>query len=189
MNKSTIHSIDTAPEAAKPFLEKVQGKFGFVPNILGAMAEAPATLEGYLTLTGIFEKSSLSPIERQLILLAVSRENECHFCVAAHSGGAIKAGLDDGEVEHLREGEALNDPKLEALHAFATALTVSRGHVGDKSLEAFMNAGYTRQQAYEVILGVAVKVMTNYVDALADVPLNDQLAPMKWVPPSRRAAE
>lgn len=189
MSDSVIHSIDSAPEGSKPLLENVQAKFGFLPNILGAMAEAPATLEGYLTLSGIYDKSSLSPAERQLVLLAISRENECHFCVAAHSGGAKKAGLDDAEIEHVREGEALNNPKLEALHAFATAVTVNRGQVGEKALQDFFDAGYTRQQAYEVVLGVAVKVMTNYVDAMADVPLNDQLSAMKWVPPRQRAAE
>lgn len=189
MGENVIHSIDTAPKESKPFLEKAQDKFGFLPNILGAMAEAPATLEGYLTLTGIYEKSSLSPVERQLVLLAVSRENECHFCVAAHSGGAKKAGLDEADIEHAREGEALDNPKLEALHAFATAVTVNRGQVGETALQEFLDAGYARQQAYEVILGVAVKVLTNYVDALADVPLNDQLAAMKWVPHRQRAAE
>lgn len=188
MSEFKIYETANAPEASRPFLEKAEAKFGFLPAILGAMAEAPATLEGYLTLAGILEKSSLSPAERQLALLAISRENDCHFCVAAHSGAALKAGLDKGTVDALREGEAIGDAKLNALRNFAVAVTVNRGHVSAAQLSAFLEAGYTKQQAFEVILAVAVKVMTNYVDALADVPLNEQLSPLKWVPPSKRVA-
>lgn len=189
MTDYPIHTIESAPDTAKPILEKVEQKFGFLPAILGAMATSPTTLEGYVTLQGVFDKATLSPAERQLVLLAISRENECHFCVAAHSGGGMKAGLDKDVVESAREGTEISDAKLNALRDFARAVTVRRGHVSADELNAFLSAGYTREQAFEVILGVAVKVMTNYVDALADVPLNEQLAPLAWTPPSKRAAE
>jgi uncharacterized peroxidase-related enzyme len=189
MTDYAIHTVDSAPEGSKPLLEKAQAKFGFVPTILGAMAEAPATLEGYMTLAGIFDKASLTPAERQLVQLIISRENECHFCVAAHSGGAMKAGADKAVVDAAREGDAIADAKLSALRDFAVAVTVARGHVSEAQLEAFLDAGYTKQQAFEVILAVSLKVMTNYVDAIADVPLNEQLKPLAWVPPSKRAAE
>lgn len=189
MTDYPIHSLESAPDGAKPILEKVEQKFGFLPAILGAMATSPATLEGYVTLQGIFDKSTLSPAERQLVMLAISRENECHFCVAAHSGGGMKAGLEKDTIEGAREGTDIPDGKLNALRDFARAVTVQRGHVSAEEFSAFLGAGYTKEQAFEVILGVAVKVMTNYVDALADVPLNEQLAPLAWTPPSKRAAE
>lgn len=188
MSTYDIHTIDSAPDGSKPLLEKAQAKFGFVPAILGAMAEAPATLEGYMTLSGILEKSSFSPAERQLILLAISRENDCHFCVAAHSGGGLKAGLDKDTVEAAREGQPIGGAKLNALRDFAVSMTVKRGQVDEAELKAFLDAGYTKAQAFEVILAISVKVMTNYVDALAEVPLNEQLSAMAWTPPSKRAA-
>ena len=188
MTEFTIHAADTAPEGSRELLANAQAKFGFLPTILGAMAESPTTLEGYLTLSGIFEKSDLSAVERQLVLLAISRENDCHFCVAAHSGGSKRAGLDGDAIEAAREGEPLADAKLNALRDFAIAMTISRGQIDAATLQAFLDAGYTKQNAFEVILAISVKVMTNYVDALAEVPLNEQLAPLAWVPPSKRAA-
>lgn len=188
MTEFTIHAADTAPEASRDLLSGVQAKFGFLPTILGAMAEAPATLEAYITVSGIFEKSDLNAVERQLVLLAISRENACHFCVAAHSGGSKKAGLDDAAIEAAREGTPLADAKLNALRDFAIAMTLSRGHVTAQALQSFLDAGYTKQNALEVVLAVSVKVLTNYTDALADVPLNKELSALAWVPPSKRSA-
>lgn len=185
----TVHTTESAPEGSKDMLAKAQAKFGFLPNILGSMAESPAVLEGYMTLSGIFEKSNFSPVERQLLLLTISRENNCQFCVAAHSGGSKKAGLDDAAIEAAREGDVLADEKLNALRDFAIAMTLERGQVSDATLQGFLDAGYTKQHAFEVALAISVKVMTNYVDALADVPLNKELSPLAWVQPSKRAAE
>jgi len=189
MSDFAVYDLSDAPEAAVPFLESAEKRLGFVPTILGAMAEAPATLEGYVTLSGILDKSSLSPSERQIILLAISRENDCQFCVAAHSGGARKAGVDADTVEAAREGQTIADAKLNALRDFAVAMTINRGQASAEELSAFLDAGYTKQQAFEVILAISVKVLTNYVDALAEVPLNKQLEPLRWVAPSKRAAE
>jgi AhpD family alkylhydroperoxidase len=49
------------------------------------MAEAPALVTAYTTLSRIFEETSFSPAERQVVLLTVSYENGCEYCVAAHS--------------------------------------------------------------------------------------------------------
>jgi uncharacterized peroxidase-related enzyme len=183
-----VHDMSTAPEQSKPILEKVEGKFGFLPGILAVMAESPATLEGYVTLQGIFDKADFTPAERQLILLAVSYENDCHFCVAAHSKGGKGAGLDPQVVDAVRDGRPIDDPKLEALRKFAQTLTVQRGQLDPQAVEDFVAAGYSKRQALDVVLGIAVKTITNYTDAVGDVPLNEQLADEKWDPASKQAA-
>ena len=53
---------------------------------MGTMAEAPALLEGYMTLAGIFDKTDLSPTERQIILMVNNRLNGCTYCMSAHTG-------------------------------------------------------------------------------------------------------
>eukprot|EP00752_Nemacystus_decipiens_P000338 g338.t1 len=183
-----LHTSGDAPDAARPILEKVEGKFGFLPNILAVMAESPAALEGYVTLQSIFDKADFTPEERQLILLAVSYENDCHFCVAAHSKGGKAAGLDAEVVAAVREGRAIADPRLEALRRFAQALTVQRGGLDPAAVEAFLAAGFSKRQALDVVLGVAVKTLTNLTDAVGEVPLNEQLAAEAWDPASKSAA-
>jgi len=176
----TFHNVESAPEDSKELLQKAEGNFGFVPNILAGMAEAPALLEGYMTLSGIFDKTSFSPAERQLILLTVSYENECHFCMAAHTGGAKKAGMDDKHIEALRDGRPVDDEKLEALRTFTKKVVTNRGWVDESDVQKMLDAGYDKQNVLEVIVGVGLKTISNYTNHIIGTPLNEQLEPMKW---------
>ena len=49
MNDFTLHTKDTAPEAAKPLIDNSVSAFGMLPNLHAVMAEAPTLLEGYCT--------------------------------------------------------------------------------------------------------------------------------------------
>jgi uncharacterized peroxidase-related enzyme len=179
----TFHTSESAPQDSRPLLEKAESKFGFLPNILAGMAEAPALLEAYMTLSGIFDKTSFSPAERQLILLTVSYENECHFCVAAHTGGAKKAQMDDKHIEALRGGQMLDDPKLETLRAFTRKVVTQRGWIDDSDVQKMLDAGYSKQNVLEVIVGVGLKTISNYTNHIIATPLNEQLEPLKWDKP------
>ncbi|WP_018719145.1 carboxymuconolactone decarboxylase family protein [Arhodomonas aquaeolei] len=180
MTDFPLHDIDSAPAAAKPKLEGARKAMGFIPNIFAKMAEAPAVLEGYMALSDIFDRTSLSPVEREVVLLTTSVEHDCRFCVAAHSGRARKAGMDDAVLEALRAGEPLPDRRLQALHAFTLAVVRQRGWVDDAAVEELIEAGFERGQALEVVLGVSMKVLSNYTNHIAGTPVNAELEPFKW---------
>ena len=59
---------------------------------------------------------------------------------------------------------------------------IQRGFVAQADLAAFLNAGYTKAQVIEVLLGVGMKTFNNYVDHIAHVPLNDQFKAEAWQP-------
>ena len=85
MTKFTVHTTETAPDRSRPLLEGIKKAFGFVPNLYAVFAESPAALQGALAIGDAFSASTLSPVEQQLVALAVSEANDCQFCVAAHS--------------------------------------------------------------------------------------------------------
>jgi len=174
------HSLETAPEESKPRLQGAQDAFGFVPNLLGVMAEAPALLEGYMTLAGIFDKSNLSETERQIILMTNNRLNGCAYCMAAHTTIAQMAKVPADVVAALRDGSAIADPKLEALRSFTVAVNESRGWPTAAQIDALIAAGYTRQTVLEVILGTSLKVMSNYTNHIANTPIDAAFAPNAW---------
>ena len=184
MTQFPLHTLESAPQDAHDRLSAAQQKMGFIPNIFGKMAEAPALLEAYMTLDGILAKSSLSPVEQQAALLAISADNHCSFCVAAHTGGIKQAGADDALVEDLRSRQSPNDPKLAALVRFARHLNDTRGWAEQTELDAFIQAGYAQQQALELIIACALKTLSNYTNHLAETPLNDELKPLAWEAPS-----
>lgn len=181
-----LHEIDTAPDAANPILESAQEGFGMVPNLHKVLAEAPAALEGYATLWNIFDQSSFTPAERQIVYLTSNYENECRYCMAGHSVLAKAAGVSEDAIEAIREGDPIADAKLEALRAFTSKVVVNRGWVSESDVEVFLKAGFTRQQVLEVILGVAVKVISNYTNHVAETPLDGFMADTAWTPPSKR---
>lgn len=176
MSKFKVHGADTAPAKSAEWLQQAKSAFGFVPNLLGTFAEAPATLEGYMTLGRIFDGSSFDATERQVVLLTVSRYNDCHYCVAAHTVIAGMQKVPRNVVDAIRDGRAIGDERLEALRRFTTAVVDKRGQVGDEDIASFEAAGFSRQQVLEVILGVAYKTISNYTNHVAQTPLDDAFA-------------
>ena len=188
MTQFTVHTAASAPPASRPLLEGIRRSFGFVPNLYGAFAESPAALRGALAIYEAFTTSSLAPIEQQLVMLAVSEANDCQYCVAAHSTLAKRvAKVDPALVGATRRREPLADAKLDALVTFTRKVVEQRGMLAETEVAAFLDAGYTKAQVIEVLLGVGMKTFNNYVDHVAHIPLNDQFKAEAWQPKSKAA--
>jgi uncharacterized peroxidase-related enzyme len=182
MTTLRIHDETTAPEAARDALAGVRRAYGFVPNVLGELAGNPAVLDAYLALGTFARKTGFTPLELQVIQIAASVENECHFCVAAHSAVAKGQSLDDAVIEAVRARRAIPDRRLEALRLFTQKVTVQRGFVTDADVAGFKAAGWTDADILGVILGVAMKAISNYVNHIAETPLNPQFEAFAWAP-------
>lgn len=177
-----IHTSDSAPDAAKPLLEKSAKAFGQVPNLMGIMAESPAVLKGYMDLSETLVGSTLSPAERHAVMLVVSVENQCRYCVAAHTGLARGSGLAADIIIGIREQDDIDDEKLEKLCQFTQAMVTTRGNVTPEQVEAFLRAGFTKANLLEVAAHVALKTFSNYINHLAQTPVDASFAINKWQP-------
>jgi len=184
----TIHEPATAPEKSRAILKGAQKNLGFVPNLYGVFAESPEILEAYNKVGDLFGASSLSAAERNVVWLAINVEHECHYCVPAHSAIAKQQGLDDATIENLRTAERLADAKLEALRSFTLKVVRQRARLSDADVEAFLNAGFSKRNILDVILGVAHKTLSNYTNHFADTAIDDAFAPLAWTPPGKKAA-
>ncbi len=180
MSEFNVHDSASAPEGGREALQRAKRAFGFTPNLIGVMAEAPALAHAYLDIGKSFAETSLTPKEQQVVLVAVSRENRCDYCVAAHSTVGASVGLSERDLSAIREGRPLPDAKLEALREFATTIIEKRGWVDDESLSAFLSAGFERRQVLEVILGVGMKTLSNYTNHIAHTPLDTVFEPRRW---------
>ena len=92
-----------------------------------------------------------------------------------HKFLARDAGMEEEENGLLAKGLPLSDLKLESLRLFTIAMVDGRGHVSGEEWDDFVGAGWTQQQALEVVFAVAMKVMSNYTNALAGVPLDEMV--------------
>ncbi|MFQ6005303.1 MAG: carboxymuconolactone decarboxylase family protein [Woeseia sp.] len=188
MTTLNIHSKETARPESAGLLGEAEKAYGFIPNLLGVFAESPAVLKAYLTIGSIFDESSFSPTERQVVILAASRFNECHYCMAAHSVAADMQGVPADVVEAIRNDQQIADNRLEALRNFTTAVVEKRGWVSDDDIAAFVGAGYSKAQVLEVVLGVSFKTISNYTNHIADTPVDDAFATRAWQPVRQQLA-
>lgn len=183
-----IQTNETAPEASRATLAAVEKAWGFAPNLIRTFANSPAVLEGAWALLSAFSKTRFTPAEQQLISLAISVENECGYCAAAHSLMGKGAGLSASELDAARAGLPVLAPRHEALRHFATVVTATRGNPGIAEINAFLGAGYDQTAILEVILGVATKTLMNYTDHVASVALDDAFKATAWQSSLKAAA-
>ena len=180
MTKFTLYDIETAPEESKPLLEDSLKGFGMIPNLHAVMAEAPGLLEGYKVMTGFFQNSSFDAEELTVVWQAVNVEHDCHYCVPAHTAIAHMMKVDPALSEALRTSQPMPTDKLQALHEMTLSIVRNRGKVDNADIERFFAAGYGKRQLMEIILGVSHKVMSNYINHIAETPLDEAFAPFEW---------
>ncbi|MGC7560514.1 carboxymuconolactone decarboxylase family protein [Pasteurella sp. PK-2025] len=177
MTTFTIHNIDSAPEAAKTALTAVQNANGFIPNLIGVLANAPTALETYRTVGGINERNSLTAEEREVVQITAAVVNGCGFCVAGHTKIALKRlKMDEQLVREIRATAGItSSSKLDTLARFTLAVILQKAKLTTEQLNAFFAAGYTQQNALDVILGVSLATLCNYANNIANTPINPEL--------------
>ncbi|MDC8830551.1 carboxymuconolactone decarboxylase family protein [Alteromonas gilva] len=181
MTDLTIHTIDSAPQEAKSMLQDSVASFGMLPNLHGVMAEAPGVLDSYKYLHDKALKTSFSKEELTVVWQTANVEHGCHYCVPAHTGIAKSMKIDDSIIDALRNETPLPE-KLEVLRETTKAIIIERGHPSDAQLTQFFDAGFTQAHLLEIILILAQKVMSNYINHLADTPVDDAFSAFAWQP-------
>ncbi len=178
MSQFTQHTPASASPEGKLILDTVQKNYGFIPNLFAYMIEAPVTVEAYLNLNVLIDKSSLSAARAQVALLAVSVENKCNFCEVAHRAMGKKAGVPQQTIDAILTGGNIEDKKDQAITDLAQEFVRKRGWVADDALENFYAEGFTKQQVFEVILIVSIKTLSNFSNHLTQPEPNKELLAM-----------
>lgn len=178
MARLTVHTVDSAPEAAKSRVEAALKNNGFLPNLIGVLANSPEALAFYQEVGKLNGNTTLTAGEREVVQIIAAKRNECGFCVAGHTKLAtLKKLLSDEAIQAARavNPAAFSDAKLAALAEFTIAVMEQKGAVSDQELQAFFDAGYSQQQSVEVVLGVALATLCNYTNNLAKTEINPEL--------------
>jgi uncharacterized peroxidase-related enzyme len=165
-------TADLAPEASRPLLAAVQRQLGTVPNLFRLVANSPAALEGYLSMSGALAKGALPATTRERIALTTAEFNGCDYCLSAHTYLATHvAKLGDDAIEANRRGTS-QDATAAAALVFASEVLRSHGHVSDTSVAAVRKAGYSDAQIVEIVQHVALNVWTNYLNSVAQTEVD-----------------
>ncbi|MGY3337950.1 AhpD family alkylhydroperoxidase [Streptomyces filamentosus] len=117
-------------------------------------AQAPHVLDAFLAISRAFESTTLDPHSRETVILTVASRNQCHLCVDVH------------EAKCAALGPAPSPERLDAVRKFTLQVLASSGAVTDAELAAFEAAGYTRQNALEVVLGIGAYTLSTFANRL-----------------------
>ncbi|HFB54451.1 MAG TPA: carboxymuconolactone decarboxylase family protein [Hellea balneolensis] len=186
-NKLTLEAVstDSADPMAKTILENTQKTLGFVPNMYSYFANSPALLKSYTDTYTLFRNNTdFNGVEQEVVFLTISRENACHYCMAAHSFVADNMTHVPTEVtEAIRDNTPLPDAKLNALSELTKAIVVKRGNIDKTDVENFTSAGYTETQILDVIVALSAKIISNYTNHIFHTPIDDVFAGRAWDAP------
>lgn len=172
MSRISIPSAEQNHAATQPLLAAVQKSLGVTPNLMKLVGHSPAALEGYLALNGATGKGKLSVQLRERIALAIAEFNGCDYCLSAHDFlGQNVAKLSRFELDAARNGHS-EDAQTEAALHFALQVARNRGQVSDADLAAVRLAGFDEPSIVEIVVNVALNVLTNYVNNVAQTDID-----------------
>jgi uncharacterized peroxidase-related enzyme len=180
VSRFPIHTIDSAPIESTAALRALEERLGFVPNLAATMAESPTLVGGFVDLRARLSDGELSGVEREIVALAVSLENDCDYCMAAHSTFALMQEADEEAVSAARDGREPGDPALATLYRFARSLVAKKGHVTERECQALLDAGYSPAALFDVIAQVGHTTLANLAHSISKAPLDGAFQPQAW---------
>lgn len=170
MSSHTDHGFvdldpSTAAPAARAILEATRAELGFLPSVVAKMAVSPALYSAFRSAAAAFDATSLGLAERETVVLVAAREIGCDVCVTMHRGILARAGH-EAVAKAIVAREPLPDARLAVLADFTVELLRARGDVAEGPWSAFLAAGFTREQALEIVLGLGAYTMSTYANRL-----------------------
>jgi alkylhydroperoxidase family enzyme len=180
MEKFSLYTLDTVPEASRPSLRDVQARFGMIPNLAAAMALSPVLIKAFVPIFDQVHGGSFTEQQIQVVLLTDAVTNASAWAVALHTALGLKAGLSEADVAAIRAGRLPADKKLAALSTLARTLIEKRGRLDDRDMESFIDVGFSKELLLEVITIVAASTITNYTGSVTQPPLEDWLKVHAW---------
>jgi uncharacterized peroxidase-related enzyme len=172
----------TVSQKTNEIFEATKKSLGFIPNMYVKMGANTALLDAYTYAYNSFRANSgFTPVEQEVVFLSVAYENNCEYCVAAHSFvGDMMTKVPAEVTNAIREGKQVPDVKLAALSKLTRSLTANRGNVSQREIDAFLAAGYSEPHVLGIVAGIAVKTMSNYSNHNTDPELDAAFAGRVW---------
>jgi uncharacterized peroxidase-related enzyme len=158
------------------YFDKCMEKLGFVPNVLQAYAFDNTKLKAFIDLVDdlMLGDSGLSKLEREMIAVAVSSVNHCHYCLTAH-GAAVRQRAKNPEMGELMAQNyraASLSKQQKAMLDFAVKLTESPASIEESDRQALRTAGWTDRDIWDIAAVAGFYNMSNRIASATDMKPN-----------------
>lgn len=151
-------------------------KLGFVPNVFAAYAKRPEHFRAFVQYHDVLMRgpSGLSRAEREAIVVAVSAENRCLYCVTAHGAALRILGKDAVLADQIAINwrTAALSPRWRAMLAFASRVNEPAFAASDAEIEALRQAGFSDDDVWDVAAIAAFFGFSNRMAGVLDMRPN-----------------
>ncbi len=170
------------PEDLAAIYEANRSKIGFVPNVFRAYARRPEHFRAFMAYHDVLMKgpSGLSRAEREAIVVAVSSENACQYCMTAHGAALRILGKDPALAEQISNNWRTADltPRWRAMLAFASAVNEPGFAADDDEIDAMREAGFTDDDVWDIAAIAAFFGFSNRMAGVMDMRPNPEFYAM-----------
>lgn len=172
MKNIQVPTRDQVDAKSQTIFDQLKSGLGMVPNLYATIGYSSNALGAYLNYSAAIDKGVFSKKEQEAIKLAVSEENNCEYCLAAHTAISKMNGFTEEEILELRTGSYAADKKLNAIAGLAKEIAQYRGKASDAAKEAFFDAGYDEAGLIDLLAVVHEITFTNYAHRLTNVEID-----------------
>lgn len=183
---------DDAPAGVADIFRLVAEEYGFVPNILRAMAHCPDLLTVFVPLWGqVYNSPTIGPRLRALAALGTAKAQDCTYCMAHMSASARRAGLGGDEIGAV--GNAVSErevfsPREALILELANDLTKDPDAVDD-AMRDRLRAEFSQSEIVNIVLAIGMYNLTSRFLKALDVDVEDIFTATADTPEYRSASE
>lgn len=181
-----IPAIDTLPADIRDRILAVQEKSGFVPNVFLAMASRPDEFRAFFAYHDALmdKEGGLSKAEREMIVVATSSANQCHYCVVAH-GAILRIRAKNPQIADqiaINYRKADITPRQRAMLDFAMKVSTAAQSVSELDLDEIERHGFSTGDIWDITAIAAFFALSNRMANVTGMRPNDEFYLMGRVP-------
>ncbi len=186
ISRFPVPRLEDLPADIRARIAAVQEKAGFIPNVFVVLAHRPDEFRAFFAYHDalMLKEGGLSKGEREMIVVAASAANDCHYCVVAH-GALVRIYeknplLADQVAVNYRKADLL--PRQRAMLDFALKVTLRSGEIDDADFARLREHGFSDEDAWDVAAIAAFFGMSNRLANMTSMRPNDEFYLMGRVP-------
>ena len=173
-----VPELADLPDDIRAIIDESREKLGFIPNVFLAYAKRPEHFRAFMLYHDLLMKgpSGISRAEREAIVVAVSAENSCLYCVTAHGAALRLLGKDAIVADQIATNwrTAALSPRLRAILTFASRVNERGFAADDHEIAAMRAAGLNQNDIWDVAAVAAFFGFSNRMAGTMDLRPNQE---------------
>jgi len=170
------------PDDIREVYDKNREKLGFVPNVFRAYAKRPEHFRAFMAYHDVLMKGpgNLSRAEREAIVVAVSSENRCQYCLVAHGAALRILGKDPVRAEQIANNWRTADlsPRMRAMLGFASHVNEPGFFMTDYEMDQLHLTGFSDDHIWDIAAIASFFGFSNRMAGLMDMRPNEEFYSM-----------